>query len=31
MNIEEKPKFATPFEWIDGKLHVRELVDHFVT
>ena len=29
MNIEEQPKFATPFEWIGGETRVRELVDRF--
>ena len=29
MNIEEKPAFATPFEWIGGEEPVRTLVERF--
>ena len=29
MNIEEKPPFDTPFEWIGGEARVRALVDRF--
>ena len=29
MQIQEKPKFDTPFEWIGGESKVRELVDRF--
>ena len=29
MNIEEKPPFETPFEWIGGEAQVRLLVDRF--
>jgi hemoglobin len=29
MKIEEKPEFATPFEWIGGEDKVRTLVDRF--
>ena len=29
MQIEEKPKFATPFEWIGGETHVKALVERF--
>ncbi|MEY5029039.1 MAG: Group 2 hemoglobin YjbI [Pseudomonadota bacterium] len=29
MNIEEKPPFETPFEWIGGESKVRQLVDRF--
>lgn len=29
MNIEEKPEFATPFEWIGGEAKVHELVERF--
>ena len=29
MNIEEKPAFDTPFEWIGGEARVQALVDRF--
>ena len=29
MNIEEKPPFDTPFEWIGGEPKIRQLVDRF--
>ena len=29
MQIEEKPPFETPFEWIGGETRVRALVDRF--
>ena len=29
MQIEEKPPFDTPFEWIGGEERVRVLVDRF--
>ena len=29
MQIEEKPPFETPFEWIGGEAKVRALVDRF--
>ncbi len=29
MNIEEKPLFDTPFEWMGGESKVRQLVDRF--
>ena len=29
MQIQEKPPFATPFEWIGGEEKVRALVDRF--
>ena len=29
MQIQEKPKFETPFEWIGGEANVRALVDRF--
>lgn len=29
MNIEEKPPFDTPFEWMGGESKVRQLVDRF--
>ena len=29
MDIEEKPPFETPYEWIGGEGRVRELVDRF--
>ena len=29
MQIQEKPKFATPFEWIGGEAQVKALVDRF--
>ena len=29
MQIEEKPPFETPFEWIGGEAQVRALVDRF--
>jgi len=29
MQIEEKPPFATPFEWIGGEDRVRALVERF--
>ena len=29
MQIEEKPPFDTPFEWIGGEAAVRRLVDRF--
>ena len=29
MQIQEKPKFDTPFEWIGGEANVRLLVDRF--
>ncbi len=29
MNIEEKPKFATPFEWIGGEAKVKALTERF--
>ena len=29
MQIEEKPPFDTPFEWIGGEDRVRALVDRF--
>lgn len=29
MNIQEKPPFETPFEWIGGEFKVRQLVDRF--
>ncbi|MDR3371293.1 group II truncated hemoglobin [Rhodoferax sp.] len=29
MNIEEKPAFDTPFEWIGGETKVQELVTRF--
>lgn len=29
MQIEEKPPFETPFEWIGGEEKVRALVDRF--
>jgi len=29
MNIEEKPPFDTPFEWMGGESKVRQLVDQF--
>ena len=29
MNIEEKPPFETPFEWIGGETKIHQLVDRF--
>ena len=29
MNIEEKPKFATPFDWIGGEGPVKALTERF--
>ncbi len=29
MNIEEKPEFATPFEWMGGEPRVKTLTDRF--
>ena len=29
MQIQEKPEFATPFEWIGGEEKVRALVERF--
>jgi hemoglobin len=29
MQIQEKPKFDTPFEWIGGEPQVKALVDRF--
>ena len=29
MNIEEKPKFATPYDWIGGEANVKALVERF--
>ena len=29
MNIQEKPPFETPFEWIGGESKARQLVDRF--
>lgn len=29
MQIEDKPPFETPFEWIGGEAQVRALVDRF--
>ncbi len=29
MQIEEKPEFATPFEWIGGEPAIQRLVDRF--
>lgn len=29
MNIQEKPPFATPFEWIGGEDRVKALVERF--
>ena len=29
MNIEEKPEFNTPFEWIGGEARVQALSDRF--
>ena len=29
MQIQDKPPFATPFEWIGGEERVRALVDRF--
>lgn len=29
MQIEEKPPFDTPFEWLGGEARVRELVERF--
>ena len=29
MQIQEKPPFETPFEWIGGEARVRALVDRF--
>jgi hemoglobin len=29
MQIEEKPPFDTPFEWLGGEARVRALVDRF--
>jgi hemoglobin len=29
MQIEDKPKFATPFEWIGGEPQVKALVERF--
>ncbi|RYF31557.1 MAG: globin, partial [Comamonadaceae bacterium] len=29
MQIQEKPRFDTPFEWIGGEDKVRALVDRF--
>lgn len=29
MQIEEKPPFDTPFEWLGGETRVRELVERF--
>ncbi|QKV52100.1 group II truncated hemoglobin [Comamonas antarctica] len=29
MQIEEKPEFATPFEWIGGESAIQRLVDRF--
>lgn len=29
MNIEEKPAFDTPFEWIGGEVQVRALTERF--
>jgi len=29
MQIEEKPKFATPFEWIGGEVRVKALAERF--
>ena len=29
MQIQEKPKFETPFEWMGGEAHVKALVERF--
>jgi hemoglobin len=29
MNIQEKPKFATPFDWIGGEAPVKALTERF--
>lgn len=29
MQIEEKPPFDTPFEWIGGEAPIRQMVDRF--
>jgi hemoglobin len=29
VNIQEKPKFATPFEWIGGEERVKALTERF--
>ena len=29
MNIEDKPPFDTPFEWIGGEARVQQLVERF--
>ena len=29
MQIQEKPEFATPFEWIGGQENIRALVERF--
>ncbi len=29
MNLQEKPKFATHFEWIGGEANVKALTDRF--
>jgi hemoglobin len=29
MKIEEKPTFATPYEWIGGEANVKALVERF--
>ena len=29
MQIQEKPKFDTPFEWIGGEANVKALVERF--
>ena len=29
MNIEEKPEFATPFDWMGGEARVKALTDRF--
>jgi len=29
LQIQEKPAFATPFEWIGGEANVKALVEHF--
>ena len=29
MNIQEKPAFATPFDWIGGEAKVKTLVERF--
>lgn len=29
MEIEDKPSYETPFEWIGGEARIRQLVDRF--